>query len=71
MLKPGDVITIRKAANGYIVEPLGHQHQIIAHDDVQVFNSMGVARAAGDDEAEPCLLKFIEQHFAQQGGASS
>lgn len=64
----GSALTIRKVANGYIVEPVFRADTRVGTtvDEVLVFNLMGFGSSGGNN-AEASLLPFIEQHFADNG----
>ena len=68
-MRDGETITIRKVHNGFIVEPERPAHIMADIPAILVFNEMGYASSPGDSVALPCLLKFIEQHFADGGSA--
>lgn len=54
-----EALIIQRVGNGYTVRPASSLNQVLALDDLLVFNRMGWATADGQE----CLLTFIEQHF--------
>lgn len=58
-----ETITIRKVANGFMVEPLTQPHMMIRVEDVEVYQSLGLAQKVGDQTS---LLEFLQEHFTSR-----